>query len=72
LERTGVQNSGGVSGTCTGTMTLNWNAYQLANIGATGQPWAATNKAYVQGWFRDPPACKTTFLSEALELTYLP
>jgi hypothetical protein len=30
------------------------------------------NKAYVQAWFRDPPAVKTTNLSDGLELTYQP
>ena len=70
--RTGVQPSGGTNGLCDGALTLNWNAFQLANPSALGAPWSAGAKAYVQGWFRDPPACKTTSLSDAVELTYTP
>jgi hypothetical protein len=70
--RTGTQGSGGTAGACDGSLTLDWNAYQLATPGALGQPWAAGNTADVQGWFRDPPACKTTSLSNAVELTYVP
>ena len=44
----------------------------IANPSALGNPWTAGDKVYVQGWFRDPPACKTTSLSNAVELTYLP
>jgi subtilisin-like proprotein convertase family protein len=72
LERTGVQVSTGVNGTCGNTMFLDWDAYQLANPSSLGQPFAAGNKVYVQGWFRDPPAPKTTSLSDGLELTYQP
>jgi hypothetical protein len=70
--RTGTQSSGGTFGQCDGTLTLDWNAFQLASPGALGAPWMVGEKAYVQGWFRDPPACKTTSLSNALELTYQP
>ncbi len=72
LWRTSVQSSGGTFGSCSGAMSIDWNAYQIANPTAFGNPWAAGDQAHVQGWFRDPPACKTTFLSEALELTYIP
>ena len=71
-QRTLSQNSGGLVGNCNGSLTLDWNAYQLANPTALGNPWSAGGKAYAQGWFRDPPSCKTTFLSEALDMTYLP
>jgi hypothetical protein len=71
-QRTGTQNSGGTAGACDGSLTLDWNAFQLASPGALGQPFSAGDNAYVQGWFRDPPACKTTNLSDAVELTYLP
>ena len=70
--RTGVQNSGGVTNSCGGSLTLNWNAFQIANPSALGAPWSAGADAYVQGWFRDPPSCKTTSLSNAVKLTYLP
>jgi hypothetical protein len=71
-QRSGAQLTGGTVGQCDGQMVLDWNAYQAANPGALGQPWAAGSKAYVQAWFRDPPAPKTTNLSDALELTYQP
>jgi hypothetical protein len=51
---------------------LDWNAYQSANPTALGSPWTTGVNAYCQGWYRDPPAPKTTSLSNALQLTYLP
>ena len=71
-QRTPTQSSGGTAGSCNGSLVLNWNAFQTANPGALGNPWSAGTHAYVQGWFRDPPSCKTTFLSEALDMTYVP
>ena len=71
-QRTGTQDSGGTANQCNGAFNLNWDAFQNANPTAIGQPWASGDKLQVQGWFRDPPACKTTFLSQALELTYVP
>jgi hypothetical protein len=70
--RTGAQTSGGTIAQCDGSLSLDWNAFQSFNPGALGSPWSAGNKAFVQGWFRDPPACKTTALSNAVELTYVP
>jgi hypothetical protein len=70
--RTGVQSTGGTANSCNGTLSLDWNAFQLANPGALGAPWVLGEKAYVQGWFRDPGNCKPTSLSNAVELTYLP
>jgi hypothetical protein len=71
-KRTGVQLTGGTLNSCNGTLTLDWNAYQQSHPGALGAPWVAGEKAYLQGWFRDPQSCKTTSLSNGLELTYLP
>jgi probable HAF family extracellular repeat protein len=71
-QRTGVQASGGTLGFCDGAFSLNWDAYQTANPSALGQPWHLGNHVFVQGWFRDPPAPKTTNLSNAIDLTYLP
>ncbi|MCC7013315.1 MAG: hypothetical protein IT454_12190 [Planctomycetes bacterium] len=70
--RTPAQNTAGTAGACDGTITLDWNAFQLANIGALGQPFGAGDVVDLQAWFRDPPACKTTNTSNAVELTYLP
>jgi hypothetical protein len=44
----------------------------MANPSALGQPWMAGDKAYLQAWYRDPAAVKTTNLSGGLELTYQP
>jgi len=71
-QRTPAQSSGGVAGTCGGVLLLDWNAFQLANPGALGNPFAAGAKVWAQGWFRDPPAPKTTNLTDAVELTYVP
>jgi hypothetical protein len=71
-QRTGTQNSGGTPNLCDGAFTLDWNAYQAAHPGALGNPFLAGDKVYVQAWFRDPPAPKTTNLSDAVELTMQP
>jgi hypothetical protein len=70
--RTPVQSSGGTDGLCDGTLTLDWNAYQSGNPTSLGNPWSAGNDVFVQAWFRDPPACKTTSLSDAVQMTYQP
>ena len=71
-QRTLSQSSGGTVGTCSGTFTLDWNLFQTTTPGAVGQPWIAGEVACVQAWYRDPPAPKSTNLSNALRLTYLP
>ncbi|MCC7015344.1 MAG: hypothetical protein IT454_22485 [Planctomycetes bacterium] len=71
-QRTLSQTSGGTAGQCNGTFTLDWNAFQLANPGALGNPWTAGATAHCQAWYRDPPASKTTNLSNAVTLTYQP
>ena len=70
--RTLSQSSGGNVSQCNGSLTLDWNAFQLATPGALGAPFTPGRKLYLQGWFRDPPACKSTNLSNALELTCTP
>jgi hypothetical protein len=71
-QRTLGQSSGGTPGQCDGGFALDWNAFQLANPGALGQPWTAGATANCQAWYRDPPAAKTTNLSNAVALTYVP
>jgi hypothetical protein len=71
-QRTPPQMSGGTTGACDGQLTLDWNAYQSTHPGALGNPWSAGDMAWVQAWYRDPPAVKTTNLSGGLELTYKP
>ncbi len=71
-QRSFPQSSGGSASSCNGALALDWNAFQLATPGALGAPWSAGDKAFVQAWFRDPGACRTTSLSNALELTHIP
>jgi Tol biopolymer transport system component len=71
-QRTGTQNSGGTAGTCSGSFALDWNAFQQSNPSSLGQPWTSGATVYAQAWFRDPPSAKSTHLSNALRLTYLP
>jgi len=62
----------GTSLMCNGSFTLDWNAFQLANPTALGNPFGSGSTVEVQGCFHDPTACKTTFLSPAATLTYQP
>lgn len=71
-QRTLSSNSGGAPGSCSGSFTLDWNAFQLANPTALGNPFGIGSAVEVQGWFRDPTSCKTTFLTPAATLTYQP
>jgi hypothetical protein len=71
-QRSLVQNSLGTSGMCDGSFMLDFNAYRAANPGALGQPMAAGLVIDCQAWFRDPPAAKTTNLSNGLEFTLIP
>ena len=66
------QTATGTANQCNGVMTQNFVAWETANPTAIGQPFAAGQKMFVQAWFRDPPAPKTTNLSNAIELTFLP
>ena len=71
-QRGPLQATNGTFGTCNGSVSLDWNAFQVGNPGLLGAPWTAGEKAFVQGWYRDPGACKNTQLSNAVELTYQP
>jgi hypothetical protein len=71
-QRTGTQNSGGTINTCSGSFSIDWNAYIAANLGAVGTPFLGGETVYTQGWFRDPPAPKTTNLSNALLFSVCP
>jgi hypothetical protein len=71
-QRTGSASSGGTVNACNGSFVLDWNAFQMANPFTVGNPFSVGDKVYVQGWYRDPPAPKTTNLSDALEMTMAP
>ncbi len=67
--RTGVQDTGGVAGTCTGELRVDFNQFMANNPAATGSPFHAGQVLHAQGWFRDPGAAKQTNLSNALTFT---
>lgn len=71
-QRMSAQNSGGTSGSCDGQLVEDWNAFMSANPAALGQPLMGGEVVWAQGWFRDPPAAKTTNLSSGLEFQVLP
>lgn len=71
-QRTTTQSSGGAVASCNGSLSLDWDSFQAGHPTALGQPWAVGTKAQLQAWFRDPPAGKSTNLSNAIELTYVP
>lgn len=72
VQRTPAQSSGGTVGQCNGQLTLDWDAFQAAFPGSLGTPFSLGDKAFAQAWYRDPPAPRTTNLSNALELTHVP
>ena len=65
-RRTGAYNSGGTLGTCTGSYSLDFNAFMVSDPNALGSPFMAGQVFYAQGWFRDPGAPKGTNLSNAI------
>jgi hypothetical protein len=71
-QRTATQSSNGTAGLCDGSLVLDVNNYLTTHPGSLGQPFSAGNKIYAQAWYRDPPAPKTTNLSDGIELTFQP
>jgi hypothetical protein len=65
--------SGGNAQQCDGAFTLDFNASVAANGGMLlGQAVVAGSILDTQAWFRDPPAVKTTNLSNGLEFAVFP
>jgi hypothetical protein len=71
-QRTQAQSSGGTSGLCDGVLSEDWLAYLAAHPLALGQPFSAGTTVNAQAWYRDPPAVKTSNLSNALEFVTAP
>lgn len=71
-QRTGVQSSNGSFGACDGSLAIDFLAFMAAHPSALGQPLAAGQHYNAQAWFRDPPASKTTNLSNALSFVTCP
>ncbi len=71
-QRTLAQSTGGTNAQCNGALTLNWNAFISFNPSALGAPFSSGDTLWAQGWFRDPPAPKTTNLSDGLAVVFQP
>jgi hypothetical protein len=64
-QRMGVGASGGSAGACDGVLVEDWNAFTANQPGALGQPFVGGELVHAQAWFRDPPAPKSTNLTNA-------
>jgi hypothetical protein len=71
-QRASVLSSGGTAGACNGSISIDWNSFRAANPGALGAPFGGGETLWMQAWFRDPPASKSTNLSNALTFTLAP
>jgi hypothetical protein len=71
-QRTPAQNTGGTLAGCDGALSLDWNAFRATHPGALGDPFSIGQHVFAQGWFRDPPAPKTTNLSNGLDFVVGP
>jgi hypothetical protein len=68
-QRTPAQSAGGTPGLCDGSFALDFNAWMNIN---PGKAPAAGHTTWLQAWFRDPPAPKTTALSDAIVFAVCP
>lgn len=71
-QRMGAQGSGGVNGQCDGVFVTDWNSYRASHPSALGQPFGGGETVWAQAWFRDPPAPKSTNLSNAVRFSVAP
>jgi len=67
-----TQTSGGTNGQCNGALSQDWLAYLTTHPLALGQPFSAGTTVNVQAWYRDPPAVKSSNLSDGLEFVTQP
>ena len=72
VQRMNGQNSGGTVNGCDGMLSTDFLAFMAANPTALGQPITAGQQYDAQAWFRDPPAPKTTNLSDGVHWTMCP
>ena len=71
-QRMLTQSTGGTANACNGSMSIDWRAFLSAHPSALGQPIASGQQFVSQAWFRDPPAPKSTNLSNALQWVTCP
>jgi uncharacterized membrane protein len=71
-QRMTLSNTAGALGTCNGSFATDWLAYLASSSSALAAPATPGQLVQAQAWYRDPPAPKSTNLSNALEFTVLP
>lgn len=72
VQRMGTQSSGGNLFQCDGTFSQDWNAFMSTHPSALGSPLTGGEDVWLQAWIRDPPAPKTSSLSDALYFQVCP
>lgn len=71
-QRMTLSSSGGTGGACNGVLAVDWNAFVASHSGALGAPRVAGAQFDAQAWFRDPPAPRSTNLSDAVHFVLVP
>jgi hypothetical protein len=71
-QRMGTQQTNGTLNQCDGSLSIDWLNFVATHPTALGVPFSAGTVVQAQGWYRDPPAVKTTNLSNGLEFTLVP
>lgn len=70
-QRTPAQNSGGNTGACDGTLSVDWNAFTHSGP-VLGVPFQGGTTVWSQAWYRDPASSATTSLSNGLRFVVGP
>ncbi|MCC7014579.1 MAG: hypothetical protein IT454_18605 [Planctomycetes bacterium] len=71
-QRMSSASSGGTVNQCDGTFSTDWLQFVASTPGALGVPFASGTTVHAQAWYRDPPAPKTTNLSNAIQFVTVP
>jgi hypothetical protein len=71
-QRMTLAPSGGTLNQCNGTFSTDWLQFLASNPSALGAPIGAGTTVHAQAWYRDPPAPKTTNLSNAIQFRRCP
>lgn len=70
IQRTSPQLTGGTSGSCDGTLTLDWNAYLVSNPSTLGAPFSLGDTVWMQAWLREPSGAGPMHLTDALQFSH--
>jgi Tol biopolymer transport system component len=71
-QRSGSSSTGGISGTCSGSFSVDWNAFIAAHGSALGAPVVALTPVQAQAYVRDPLSAGGSVLSNAIDFYALP